>query len=101
MDEEICMRRFSCLDKKLTSSAFQRSSSPTPMGEKIEGRERHRERESESVCVCVCVCGEERIPATEERDCGVVYFVFGHVQFVFQKSEFKGSGKTALDLQDL
>jgi hypothetical protein len=47
------------------------------------------------------VCGGERIPATEERDCGVVYFVFGHVQFVFQKSEFKGSGKNVLDLQDL
>jgi hypothetical protein len=45
MDEEICMRRFSCLDKKETSLGFQRSSSPTPMGEKIEGRERE--------CVCV------------------------------------------------
>jgi len=89
MDEEICMRRFSCLDKKETSLGFQRSSPPTPIGEKIEGREREREYEG------------ERITATEERDCGVVYFVFGHVQFVFQKSEFKGSGKNALNLQDL
>jgi hypothetical protein len=47
------------------------------------------------------VCGGERIPATEEGDSGVVYFVFGHVQLVFQKSEFKGSGKNVLDLQDL
>jgi hypothetical protein len=49
MDEEICMRRFSCLDKKETSLGFQRSSPPTPIGEKIEGEERERE----SVCVCV------------------------------------------------
>jgi len=89
MDEEICMRRFSCLDKKETSLGFQRSSPPTPIGKKIEGREREREYEG------------ERINSTEERDCGVVYFVFGHVQFVFQKSEFKGSGKNALNLQDL
>jgi hypothetical protein len=51
MDEEMCMRRFSCLDKKETSLGFQRSSPPTPMGEKIEGRERERERERVSVCV--------------------------------------------------
>jgi hypothetical protein len=51
MDEEICMRRFSCLDKKETSLGFQRSSPPTPIGEKIEGREREREsmRERESL----------------------------------------------------
>jgi hypothetical protein len=94
MDEEICMRRFSCLDKKETSLGFQRSSFSNPHGRE-DRRKRERHRES------VCVCGGERIPATEERDCGVVYFVFGHVQFVFQKSEFKGSGKTAVDLQDL
>lgn len=51
MDEEICMRRFSCLDKKETSLGFQRSSPPTPIGKKIEGREREREsmRERESI----------------------------------------------------